>query len=38
MGGSCRKDGARQFKWRGKKCSLIIQVARMTINIKGMKD
>jgi len=22
----------------GKKCSLIIQVARMTLNIKGMKD
>jgi hypothetical protein len=23
---------------RGEKCSLIIQVARMTLNIKGLKD
>ncbi len=38
MGGSHRKDGVRQFWCRGEKCSLILQVARLFLDIKGLKD
>jgi hypothetical protein len=38
MGGSHRKDGANQFWWRGIECSLILQVTKLFLDIRGLKN